>query len=84
MLCGHGASRGVNTTALKWDRPCRCLVINILGTKTGNTGVGLVSMGKMVVASRKYAKRQGKSKQSTLLPRQRCFFLSFKKKKRPV
>lgn len=46
MLLGHGARRGVNTTALKWDRPCRCLVINILGTKTGNTGAGLVSGAK--------------------------------------
>lgn len=79
MLCGHTARRGVNTTALKWDRPCRCLVINILGTETGNTGVGHVSMGKMLVASRKYAKRQEKSKQSTLQPPDRAafFFLSF-------
>lgn len=46
MLLGHRARRGVNTTALKWDRPCRCLVINILGTETGNTGAGLVSGAK--------------------------------------
>lgn len=46
MLLGLGARRGVNTTALKWDRPCRCLVINILGTETGKTGVGLVSRAK--------------------------------------
>lgn len=46
MLLGHRARRGVNKTALKWDRPCRCLVINILGTETGNTGVGLVSGAK--------------------------------------
>lgn len=37
MLLGYGARRGVNKTTLKWDRPCRCLVTNILGSKTKQT-----------------------------------------------
>lgn len=37
MLLGYGARRGVNKTILKWDRPNRCLVTNILGRKTRQT-----------------------------------------------
>lgn len=64
MLLGYGARRGVNKTTLQWDRPRRCLVTNILNKARlpkGNTGIGLMHK---LVASRKYAKRQGKAKQS--------------------
>lgn len=54
MLLGYGARRGVNNT-LKWDRPCRCLVTNILGRKTRQTrpafqkeiGAGLMSAAQV-------------------------------------
>lgn len=73
MLLGYGARRGVNNTTLKWDRPSRCLVTNILGRKTRQTwpafqkeiGAGLEKAQLELVASRKYAKRQGQAKQST-------------------
>lgn len=55
MLLGYGARRGVNNTTLKWDRPSRCLVTNILGRKTGQTrpafqkeiGAGLMSTAQV-------------------------------------
>lgn len=52
MLLVYGARRGVNNTTVKWDRPNRCLVTNILGRKTRQTrpafqketGAGLMSI----------------------------------------
>lgn len=50
MLLGGGARRGVNSPALNWDRPTRCLATSILGqaSKHGpafqkETGAGLMS-----------------------------------------
>lgn len=37
MLLGHGARRGVNNAAVKWDGPAGCLVTNILGRKAAQT-----------------------------------------------
>lgn len=47
MILAFGARRGVNKTALKWDKPCCCLVTNILDSETGNIGVGLASRLKV-------------------------------------